>query len=619
MTTIPTAAPRGPEKKAMSLSRVRHLALMSAAPLALLGALAFLVVKTQAIDFQRDAQALALLREMKDIDIRWDQDALHLANDFSPRQAPSADRGALIARNMQELERGFTSGALAAEWPKLRAALSEKQAAHAALRAAHARTVEEWRSLDEALRTLAQFSAARAAARSGNRAAAILVAVVEQLRSELGRPDIETFAQREGRIDHGIATLRQEALAIDPSLAATAAAVEAAGHRFIAARAAEAAAWRKSSFLTLDARIELTSRTLAKSIESALDDKNRWRVYLLFYAGALLLATGALGMRVVKAQGELRRANEMLEKRVAERTRDLSQALRRLQESEAQLVQTEKMASLGQMVAGVAHEINTPLAYVKNSVAAVRHSMPDLREAFALAERLVTILAAPEPDAAELRQAFDSLSSRLARLRAERALEDLDTLTRDGLEGIEQIVELVANLRNFARLDRSRVASFNVNEGIRAALLIARSTLKRIEIEQRLGDAPSITCSPSQVNQVLLNLLTNAAQAMDKPNARIVIATRPEGSDAIAIAIEDNGKGIEPEILPRIFDPFFTTKEPGKGTGLGLAIAYKIVAQHGGRIDVRSTPGTGTVMTVTLPIQPPPELASQEPSQMAAV
>ena len=158
-----------------------------------------------------------------------------------------------------------------------------------------------------------------------------------------------------------------------------------------------------------------------------------------------------------------------------------------------------------------------------------------------------------------------------------------------------------------------------MNEGVRAALLIARSTLRRIEVEQRMGEVPSITCSPSQVNQVLLNILTNAAQAMDKPNARIAIATRPAGNGAVAIDIEDNGKGIAPEILPRIFDPYFTTKEPGKGTGLGLAIAYKIVAQHGGRIDVRSTPGTGTVMTVTLPIEPPPELALQEPSsQMAA-
>ena len=617
MTNLSFAAPRSAETTPV-MSRVRQLALPGAAALALLGALAFLIVKTQAIDFQRDAQTLALLRDMKEQDARWSADAVRLANDFSARESAIPDRGPLLGRTLQDLERNFSGGALAGEWPRLRSALSEKQAAYATLRAAHARSLETWRALDEALRSLAQLAATRAAARSGNRASAILVAVFEQLRAELGRPDIESFAARSVAIDRRIASLGHETLAIDPALGASAAAVQAAGRSFLAARGAEAEALKRFSFLTLDARLELTARTLAESIQAALDDKNRWRVYLLVYAAALLLATGALGARVLNAQRELRRANEELEKRVADRTRDLSHTLERLKESEAQLVQTEKMASLGQMVAGVAHEINSPLAYVKNSVAAVRQSMPDLREAFALGERLVAILEAPEPDPVELRQAFDALSSRLGRLRAERAVDDLDTLTRDGLVGIEQIVELVANLRNFARLDRSRVASFNVNDGVRAALLIARSTLRRIQVDQRLADVSSITCSPSQVNQVLLNILTNAAQAMDKPNGRITISTRAAGRDAVAIDIEDNGKGITPEILPRIFDPFFTTKEPGKGTGLGLSIAYKIVAQHGGRIDVRSTPGQGTVMTVTLPVQPPAELGMQEHSEMAA-
>jgi signal transduction histidine kinase len=151
-------------------------------------------------------------------------------------------------------------------------------------------------------------------------------------------------------------------------------------------------------------------------------------------------------------------------------------------------------------------------------------------------------------------------------------LDDLDTLTRDGLHGIEQIVELVANLRSFSRLDRSKVASFNVNEGVRATLLIAQSSLRRIEVERHLGDIPSITCSPSQVNQVLLNLLNNSSQAMDKPQGRITITT----------------------------------------------IAYKIVTQHGGRIDVRSTPGEGTTVTVTLPVEPPPELATLADEEITA-
>jgi two-component system, NtrC family, sensor kinase len=599
----------------MTPTRARQTALLAAAPLVLLGTLAFLVVKTQAIDFQGDSQALALLRDMKDHDTRWDVDALRIANDFAPRPA-AADRGAFLSRDMRELEREFQGGAVAGEWPKLRSALAEKQAAYAALVAAHARSVEGWTALDEALRSAARLAAARGGPNAGNRAAPMLVAMTEQVRADVGRADIETFAPRAGAIEQAIAVLRQETIATDPALGPAAAAVDAAGRAFVAARSAEADVWRKFSFLTLGPRIDLTSRTLSKSVEAALDDKERWRVYLLFYAGALLLAIGALGWRVIKAQHDLRVANEALEGRVTERTRDLSEALKRLQESEAQLVQSEKMASLGQMVAGVAHEINSPLAYVKNSVAAVRQSMPDLREAFSLCEKLVTILEAPAPDPNELRQAFDALSSRLSRLRAEHALDELDSLTRDGLQGIDQIVELVANLRNFARLDRSRIASFDVNEGVRAALLIARSTLRRIEVEQRLGDVPSITCSPSQVNQVLLNILTNAAQAMDKPGARIVISTRP-ATRGVTIEIADNGKGIAPENLTRIFDPFFTTKEPGKGTGLGLAIAYKIVAQHGGRIEANSTIGAGTVMTVTLPIDPPPELATQEPGRLA--
>jgi two-component system NtrC family sensor kinase len=157
-----------------------------------------------------------------------------------------------------------------------------------------------------------------------------------------------------------------------------------------------------------------------------------------------------------------------------------------------------------------------------------------------------------------------------------------------------------------------------VNEGVRATLLIAQSSLRRIEVERHLGDIPSITCSPSQVNQVLLNLLNNSSQAMDKPQGRITITTRPAGDGAVAIDVEDNGKGIAADALPKIFDPFYTTKEPGKGTGLGLSIAYKIVTQHGGRIDVRSTPGEGTTVTVTLPVEPPPELATLAEEEVTA-
>ena len=179
-------------------------------------------------------------------------------------------------------------------------------------------------------------------------------------------------------------------------------------------------------------------------------------------------------------------------------------------------------------------------------------------------------------------------------------MEDLDSLTKDGVHGIDQISELVTNLKNFARVDRSRVASFNVNEGVNATLLIARAQLRNVDVEKKLGEIPSITCSPSQVNQVLLNLVTNAVQANDKPRGHIVVATRRVDADAIAIDVEDNGRGIAPDVLPRIFDPFFTTKEVGKGTGLGLSIAYKIVEQHGGEL-LAENRDRGALFRIVLP------------------
>jgi len=602
----------------MIQSRSLRVALMAAAAAILLGTLIFLFVKSAGIDFKNDAHALALLREMKDLDTRWDVDAQRIANQFAPSSASSPERGRLIGRSLRELEREGTRAAFSSQVRGLNAGLAEKETAFQRVRDAHLQSLNAFSRLDEAMRNLVQLAAARANARGAGRASPLVVTLAEHLRNDLLRPDIETFPSRASALERRIATLRLEATAIDPALGGAAMESEAAGRAFLEARNAEALAWRKFSFLTLGSRIELAARTYSKTIEDSLDEKDRWRVYLFYYAAALLIGVGYLAMRVASAQRQLREANEDLEKRVSERTRDLSQTLKRLKESEAQLVQTEKMSSLGQMVAGVAHEINTPLSYVKNSVATARERMPELRGAVAQAEHLLDILRTGTTDSAQLQQAFEALERSLAKLQREHALEDLDSLAHDGLHGIEQIAELVTNLRNFSRLDRSRIASFNVNEGVKATLLIAKPNLRRIEVERHLGEVASITCSPSQVNQVLLNILTNAAQAIDKPNGRINVTTRPEGSKSVAIEIEDNGRGIAPEVLPKIFDPFFTTKEVGKGTGLGLSIAYKIVSQHGGRIDVHSIPGEGTTVIVTLPMEPPPELAASVGEKKAA-
>ena len=224
--------------------------------------------------------------------------------------------------------------------------------------------------------------------------------------------------------------------------------------------------------------------------------------------------------------------------------------------------------------------------------------MPDLRAAHDHADRLVELLRSPNADPKKVDAAADALAERLRHLHGSNALDAIEALGWEGLKGVEQVLELVTKLRSFSRFEHGKVASFNVNDGVQATLLIARPLLRKVDVERTLGDVPAITCSPTQVNQVLLNLVTNAAQAIDKPHGRITVTTRPEPG-AIAIDVADNGKGIASEALSRIFT--------GRGMGLGLSIAHKIVAQHGGRIDVRSQVGVGSTFTVTLPLKPPQE------------
>lgn len=593
--------------------------MLAAAAAVLLLALAFLFVKTMATGYKDQLQAVSLLRELRDADARWDADALRLANDLGSK--PSIpDRTPIIGRILNELERGGAKGALATQLGQLRAGMASKQQAFAALRGAHERSLEAIGAAREALGAAAIEGAAVRARepRNAEKVSAVL-AQLEHIRGGIRVADIEGQDRIARELAPALAIAPAAAQSIDPRLAQAAERARQAASAALAARAAEAEAWRKFSFFTVGARAELMSQTLAREVEGALDDKDRWRAYLFAYAIALLIGVGYLGSRVSATQAELRQANELLEARVSERTRELEETLARLRESEAQLVQTEKMSSLGQLVAGVAHEINTPLAYVKNSVDTVRVRMPELRDAITLAGRLLELLRHEAADPDQLQSTFDQLAARLDQIREHQVIEDLESLSGDGLHGIDQISELVGNLRSFSRLDRSKIASFNVNDGVNAALLIAKPHLRKVDVEKHLGEVPSITCSPSQVNQVLLNVITNAAQAMDKPRGLIRVTTRADGPDHVAIEIADNGKGIAPENRTRVFDPFYTTKAPGQGTGLGLSIAYKIVSQHGGQIDVISEVGVGSTFIVSLPIQPSPgaanEVAPPQPSR----
>ncbi len=385
----------------------------------------------------------------------------------------------------------------------------------------------------------------------------------------------------------------------------------AAARSEIETKGNEDARFRAAVFASAGPRADAALRAFERGFGNALDEADRFRMYLVVYSGLLLLLAAWLAWRltgtyraITGLNRQLREANEFLEHRVEERTRELKAALHQLKEQEALLIQSEKMSSLGQMVAGVAHEVNTPLAYVKASLDTVHGRMPKVALALGEAEKLIALLQSDQTDDAALSRQFAVTSQSLEAAHSGGAFPDLDRLVQDGLYGIGQISELVTNLRNFARLDRSKMAEFDLNEGLGGALSIAKHQLKRRTVNKLFGPIPKVACAPSQINQVFLNLLTNAAQATPEEGGVINVRTFQPDREHVAVEITDNGHGIPAEILPKIFDPFFTTKEVGKGTGLGLSICYKIVEGHGGRITADSKVGVGTRFTVTLPVRP---------------
>lgn len=355
----------------------------------------------------------------------------------------------------------------------------------------------------------------------------------------------------------------------------------------------------------ITARVDYLTAQFEQSFDSALQEKERWRMALVAYSAGLLLLLAFAMFAVWRSYRSLDQANAFLEQRVEERTRDLSTALTNLRESQLQLIQSEKMASLGQMVAGIAHEINTPLAYVKGGLEILNARMGDVNALVHETSGLMSLMteetledeAQHEQQLAEQFATVQELSSAFVETEV---VTEIKGLLDDGLHGIGQISEIVSNLKDFSRLDRARVAEFNVNEGITSTLKIARNIVKHRRIEQQLADVPLILCSPSQINQVLLNLINNACQATTEEAGVVTLVTRPT-EQGLAIEVRDNGQGIHPDHLPKIFDPFFTTKKVGEGTGLGLSIVQRIVKEHGGEVKVDSVVGVGTCFTVTLP------------------
>ncbi|MCY7393448.1 MAG: PAS domain-containing sensor histidine kinase, partial [Leptolyngbyaceae cyanobacterium CAN_BIN12] len=287
-----------------------------------------------------------------------------------------------------------------------------------------------------------------------------------------------------------------------------------------------------------------------------------------------------------------------------EKNSDLEQTLVELQHTQTQLIQSEKMSSLGQLVAGVAHEINNPVNFIHGNLSHAHDYTQDLISLVDLYQTHV-----PSPSAI--------IQSTINTIDLDFLKEDLPKVLSSMRVGSERIREIVRSLRNFSRLDEAEFKAVDIHEGIDSTLMILQSRLKAksdsfsIQILKEYGTLPLVDCYPGQLNQVLMNILSNAIDALEEASLEaaapfsplITICTRVLSSNCIAVQIADNGSGMNEQVRSRLFDPFFTTKTVGKGTGLGLSISYQIVTEkHKGRLICQSELGQGAKFIIEIPI-----------------
>lgn len=299
--------------------------------------------------------------------------------------------------------------------------------------------------------------------------------------------------------------------------------------------------------------------------------------------------------RLKENESLVKEQNKLLEEKVAQRTEALQTTLSQLQNTESQLVHSEKMAALGELTAGVAHEINNPVNFISTS-------LPPLKRNLTAIDQLMQQYESLTPDNFE--EKLKAIKAFKAQIDYEYTKEETALLIKSVHDGAIRTAEIVKGLRNFSRLDEADQKKASINEGLESTLLLMQSAFKskQVEVVKALGELPEINCYAGQLNQVFMNILTNAVQAMPEKGTITIRTFVDNPSNFVKIVISDTGKGMTEEVKNKIFQPFFTTKAVGEGTGLGLSISYGIIQKHNGQIEVESTLGKGTSFTISLPI-----------------
>lgn len=295
----------------------------------------------------------------------------------------------------------------------------------------------------------------------------------------------------------------------------------------------------------------------------------------------------------------IKEQNITLDRKVKERTAELNDALVNLKQAQAKLVESEKMASLGQLTAGIAHEINNPINFVSSNVFPLRQDINDLKQILQHYETLT--------ESSDFKTKLQEINNLKEELDYETLIEELETIINGIEDGARRTAEIVSGLRNFSRLDQSEVEVASINDCIETTLKIIQSKLKNIHLIKDFGNIPKIECFPGKLNQLFLNTIDNAIHAIHTKNienGELTIKTYEEGKNLICI-IKDNGIGMDEATKNKIFDPFFTTKEVGEGTGLGMSIVHGIVELHGGKMEISSEKNVGTEIKLILPLTLP--------------
>lgn len=292
------------------------------------------------------------------------------------------------------------------------------------------------------------------------------------------------------------------------------------------------------------------------------------------------------------AENALLTAQVEVEQIVEQRTAELVTA-------QEYLVQSEKMASIGQLAAGVAHEINNPIGYIFSNFGTLEKYLADLFEMLQMYAQVVESAGSPSAQST-VKEAAD-------RVELDYLIEDIPVLMRESKEGIIRVRKIVQDLKDFSHVDSSPDWQFvSLTAGIESTLNVVNNEVKyKANLVEELVPLPDVQCLPSQINQVVMNLVVNAAHAIAGPELGTITLRTGYDDRWVWVEVSDTGSGIPPEVLPRIFDPFYTTKPVGKGTGLGLSLSYGIVQKHNGKIEVKSEIGIGTTFKVTLPIMQP--------------